>query len=103
MSDFQVNGHESGQAIEKPSSGFEVRADLAWNFPLDRALIVWGDGSGVHQETMDFVPTSVFGNRNAKFTTDPEAPCWLRFKPETSLIRGCSPCQSGCSRNRPAL
>ena len=78
--DFQVNCQESGQVIEKSTTDFEILVDLAWNFPIDRALIVWGDGTSVHQETVEVTASTAFGNRTLKFTTALDSPRWLRFE-----------------------
>jgi len=60
--------------------GVTVRTQAQWRLPLGHAVIVWGDGSATHKETIALESTRTFGSQS--FTWQAKAPSakWARLE-----------------------
>jgi hypothetical protein len=57
-----------------PGDRIQVKADLAWTFPLRMAEVVWGDGAGTGRRIFPLERTREFGK--AAYTWEVDAPGW---------------------------
>ncbi|MCC6587021.1 MAG: hypothetical protein IT168_10050 [Bryobacterales bacterium] len=60
--------------------GLTVTADIRWNFPLDHALIVWGDGSQTHREPVTLADTAFYGTRTFTWKANAPGARWARLE-----------------------
>jgi hypothetical protein len=79
--DFTVGGRHSGEILalsadRKP----DVRASLAWTFPLRFAEVISGDGEKVFRERLDLADTIPFGRRTVSLQPDLRGRKWVRFE-----------------------
>ncbi|HVR76561.1 MAG TPA: hypothetical protein VMT52_19685 [Planctomycetota bacterium] len=79
--DLTAGGARSGETIEEPADGpLEVRADIAWTFPLEHAGLISGDGERVYQERIDLRDTGAFGERLLTLPFDARGRRWVRLE-----------------------
>lgn len=79
--DFTVGGRRSGQTLAlAPGGKSEVRARLAWTFPLRFAEVISGDGQKVYRERIDLTDTLAFGRRTIALHPDLGGRKWVRFE-----------------------
>lgn len=56
-----------------------VSAEVAWNFPLRVAEVVWGDGNTTQRKLLDVSSTREFGKKDFAWTVDAPNWKWVRF------------------------
>lgn len=79
--EFTVAGKESGETIAGgPEQKAELRAELAWTFPLAFAEIISGDGKTIHRQRIDLSDTASFGKRTLRLPLDLKNQKWVRLE-----------------------
>ncbi len=81
ISEFSVNGHESGEVAPLPGGGkSQVRLDLNWTFPLAFAEIISGDGRGTKRKRVELSATGAFGEDSLSIDADLIGQRWVRVE-----------------------
>jgi hypothetical protein len=81
ISDFTVNGHQSGETIQLPANGkCTVSFKANWTFPLNFAEIVSGDGKNVYRKHINLNNTQAFGNQTFTLPVDMKGRTWARLE-----------------------
>jgi hypothetical protein len=81
LREFTVGGKGSGETLV-PQRGDrpELRADLAWTFPLRFAEVISGDGQQVFRERIDLADTTPFGQRVLVLQPQLAGRKWVRLE-----------------------
>ena len=78
---FSVNGSGAGESTTVDSKGnVEIRLDIKWTFPLNRAEIISGDGKDVFRQVINLNDTQAFGSQAFQFTQNLRNRKWVRVE-----------------------
>lgn len=81
ITDFKVNGHQSGSIIQLPTNGkCTVSFKANWTFPLNFAEIVSGDGKQVYRKRINLDYTQAFGIQTFNVPLDMKGRTWARLE-----------------------
>lgn len=79
--DFKINGKESGDVLKLPGTKkVSIEAALQWNFPMNFAEIVSGDGEKVYRERINLNTTKAFGQQKFSWPVDLSGRKWVRIE-----------------------
>ena len=79
--DFSVGGKSSGETLETSKKPLQVlAATLRWNFPMNFAEIVSGDGQKTYRQRLDLNDTQQFGTRQIKIPLNLQKRTWIRLE-----------------------
>ncbi len=79
--DFTINGKESGDVLKLTGSKkVNIQAALKWNFPMNFAEIVSGDGDKVYRERINLSDTKAFGKQQFSWPIDLTGRKWVRIE-----------------------
>ncbi|MCE7065466.1 hypothetical protein [Dyadobacter sp. CY326] len=78
---FKVNNITSGETTKADSKGnVEIKLDIKWTFPLNRAEVISGDGKDVFHDVINLNDTEAFGEKSFTFTKNLKNRKWVRVE-----------------------
>ncbi len=80
ITDFSVNGKESGQVLQKKLKKAKLSANLEWTFPLSHAEIVTGDGEEIFRQRIELLDTKEFNTKTLSQKIDLSNRAWVRIE-----------------------
>ncbi len=78
---FTINGKESGDVLRlSGTKKVNIEAALQWNFPMNFAEIVSGDGKKVYRERINLNYTTALGKQKFSWPVDLSGRKWVRIE-----------------------